>query len=79
VESQFADFCQTFFPNVLPHMLWFALRDFQVTYLSFIGGEDEKDTICRAMGAVIVPRCIIGTAKSKKKFTDLQLAKVVYF
>jgi hypothetical protein len=44
-------------------MLWFALRDFQVMYLSFIGGEDEKDTICRAMGAVIVPSCIIGAAK----------------
>ena len=28
-----------------------------MTYLSFIGGEDEKDTICRAMGAVIGNDC----------------------
>jgi hypothetical protein len=57
VECHFVDFCQTIFPNCLPHMLWVALRDFQVTHLSFIGGEDEKGTTCRAMGAVIGNDC----------------------
>ena len=60
----------------------FALWGFQVTYLSFIGGEDEKDTIWRVMGAVIGNDCAklynwYGK-KGKKKFADLQLAKVVY-
>jgi len=60
----------------------FALPDIQVTYISFIGGEDEKDTICKAMGAVIGNDCaklyIWHGKKGKKKFADLQLAKVVY-
>lgn len=73
---------ETFF-QIFYHICYgFALRDFQVMYLSFIGGEDEKDTICKAMGAVIGNDCAklynwYGK-KGKKKFADLQLAKVVY-
>lgn len=54
----------------------FALTDIQVTYLGFIGGEDENDTICKAMGAVIVPSCITGMAKKGRR--NLQLAIVVH-
>jgi Domain of unknown function (DUF4806) len=53
-----------------------------VTYLAFIGGEDEKDTITKVMSAVIgndLAKLYNWHGKKKKKaFKDLQLAKVVY-
>lgn len=53
-----------------------------MTYLAFIGGEDEKDTINKIMGAVIgnelAKQYNWHGKKHKKSFKDLQLAKVVY-
>lgn len=54
----------------------------QVTYLAFIGGEDEKDTVNKIMSAVIgneLAKLYNWHGKKKKKsFKDLQLAKAVY-
>jgi hypothetical protein len=54
----------------------------QVTYLAFIGGQDDKDTIIKIMGTVmgnnLAKEYNYHGKKSKKPFKDLQLAKVVY-